>query len=144
MGEYLWMLLWLITFVPALGLLWKMLGLEDPRIVRFHSKISARSPISDLEFMSYFWDTDHIDAKIAIRVRALFAEHAELPAEQLLPDDVFPSWYYFDDLDGDDFVKRLETEFAVTIPASDLRGLEPTIRSCSNAFSTLSRRATEG
>ena len=134
-------ILFLVLVGLALPLVWRF----DPCLRRFRAyeaELAARDPVPDSEFFHrYFAADEDGDPRMApdvpTRVRRIFAEHMEYPAEKLRPDDDLT--FFWAELDMFGLIQELQAGFEITITDEDLERTPCTIRGASLLIETKRR-----
>lgn len=118
-------------------LVWRL----DPSLRRwraFKVELAAREPMTDADMAVLHFVAGDLAAKVAGDVRRMFAEHLNLPAEYLRPDeDLAPLWI---DLEMVELMMDLETAFGIDFANAEIDQTPCTIRAVSRLIAEKSLR----
>ena len=123
-------------------LLWWFDAPNRKRFRQYDDQLAAREPLPDAEWVARYFNTDEVFLEVPPKVRRVFAEHMDYPAEKLLPDDDFA--FFWADSDMVDLIEELESGFNIVISKSDTERTPCTIRAVSLLVGSKMRPSSAG
>jgi hypothetical protein len=117
----IYVLLYLVIASPLIGwLMWRedFDGMRSEWLWRLERK--KRKPLSTQQFYEQFYRTSGVSEQIVARLLALQANYWKIDAAIIRPEDDYPRIF----CDDGEFVKRIESEFEVTIADRDLEQVD--------------------